>query len=150
MQVTTPSTSVLRLIPPPFELAQTDDYVSVGSSLDGGYLTGDRGSDSLEFEGILADTSVWGGSSADTTNDGADYVTFALSTTNAYVQLNAGADTLLASKSLTQSTLWGGADGDSISLTASSQSEIDGQAGNDTLELQLVHTPSPPSVAVPA
>ena len=69
--------------------------VSVGSTLSGGYLTGDRGSDSLDFEGVVTDTSIWGGSSADTTNDGADYVTFAAATTNAYIQLNAGADTLL-------------------------------------------------------
>ena len=64
-------------------------------------------------------------------------MTFAASTTDAYVQLNAGADTLLASASLTQSTVWGGADGDSISLKGSSQSEIDGQAGNDTLNFAV-------------
>ena len=64
-------------------------------------------------------------------------MTFAASTTNAWVQLNAGADTITAAASLTQSTVWGGADGDSIALKASSQSEIDGQAGNDTLNFAV-------------
>ena len=89
--------------------------MSVGSTFAGGYLTGDRGADSLDFEGVVTDTSIWGGSSADTTNDGADYVTFAASTTNAWVQLNAGADTF-CSGFPTQSTVWGGAGGDSLQL----------------------------------
>ena len=70
------------------------DYMTISGAISTGYITGDRGADTLLFENTVDGSSIWGGSTQDTTNDGSDYLTFTASATSAYIQTNAGNDSL--------------------------------------------------------
>ena len=85
----------------------------------------------------ITDTSVWGGSSADTTNDGADYVTFATSTTNAYVAAECWCRHPFCIWFSDPVHPLGWCRRRLYLTEGSSQSEIDGQAGNDSLNFAV-------------
>ena len=79
-------------------------------------------------------TSVYGGSTTSTTNDGADSIYFAVGATQSFIQSNAGADTLHLKGGSKQSTVKAGAGNDSIKIEGGgSQLYVYGNNGDDTL-----------------
>ena len=81
------------------------DYVTVGSTFSQSEIVGNLGGDTLLFVGAVDQSTVYGGSISQTTNDGADSMDFTAGATSTFVQLNAGNDTLDFSTGSAQSTV---------------------------------------------
>ena len=115
---------------------KASDLISQVGSVGLSFVAGDKGSDTLIFTGaIQSNTSVYGGSLVDTTDDGADSLTFSSTLADAYIQGNGGADTInLLGAVSNNSTIRGGKGTDFITATGSvTQSTVFGDNGSDTL-----------------
>ena len=106
------------------------------------YLTGDLGSDTINFVGSdFKSSTVYGGNTSDATSaDGADSIAISGTMSASLVQGNGGNDTMFVTKAVTaSSSVVGGQGTDDLSLQGSvTGSVVSGNLGNDTMKLDEV------------
>jgi hypothetical protein len=115
-----------------------NDFISQVGAVKGSVVTGDVGSDTFLFTGNFAgNSSVYGGSLSDTTNDSKDSLAFSGNFENSFLQANAGNDTIGFVGTISgNSTVKGGKGNDFVTTSgALSQGVMSGDLGADTLVL---------------